>query len=105
MMTCRPNFLTSYPRIISHENLHVRVPEPAAFALHKLIISTRRLNKEKAGKDLEMAVGLLEFLYKKPSEVGRIKSILRAIPKKWLETILPVSEKHFPELNETAKDF
>ena len=43
------NFLTSYPRPILYEDIHIRVPEPAAFALHKLIISARRLNKEKAG--------------------------------------------------------
>lgn len=98
------NFLTSYPRVISHENLHIRVPEPAAFALHKLIISARRLNKEKAGKDLQMAIGLLDFLYTKHREVRRILSILRTIPKKWLQTILSVSRKHFPRLNETARD-
>ena len=51
-----------------------------------------------------MAVGLLDFLYSRPKEAARIKSILRMIPKKWLETILLVSEKHFPKLNETAKD-
>ncbi len=98
------NFLTDYPRIITYQHLRIRVPEPAVFALHKLIISGRRLNKEKAKKDLEMAVGLLDFLYTKPSEVGRIKSVLRTIPKKWRETILSVSEKHFPKLNETAKE-
>ena len=98
------NFLTSYPRVISHENLHVRVPEPAVFALHKLIISARRLNKEKAKKDLEMAAGLLEFLYTKPAEIKRIRSILRTIPKKWLQAILSVSRTHFPKLNETVRD-
>lgn len=98
------NFLTSFPRVVSHEDLHVRVPEPAVFALHKLIISARRLNKVKAAKDLDMAVGLLEFLYTKPVQIKRIKSVLRTIPKKWLQTILSVSGKHFPQLNETAKD-
>jgi len=62
------------------------------------------LNKAKQKTDLEMAVGLLDFLYSRPKEAARIKSILRMIPKKWLETILLVSEKHFPKLNETAKD-
>ncbi len=89
---------------MTYEGLCIQVPEPAVFALHKLIISVRRLNKEKAKKDLEMAIGLLDFLYAKPREVGRIKSILRTIPKKWLQTILSVSEKHFPKLNETTED-
>ncbi len=98
------NLLTEYPRVISDGSLRVRVPEPAVFALHKLIISARRLNKEKAKKDLESAVGLLDFLYSKPSEISRIKSILRTIPGKWLKTILTLSEKHYPRLNQTAHE-
>ena len=99
------NLLTEHPRIVIYQGLHIKVPEPAVFALHKLIISARRVNKEKARRDLEMAVGVLEFLYKKPGEIKRIKSILRAIPRKWLQTLLSVSDKHFPQLNETAGDF
>jgi len=97
------NFLTDYPKIISYRDMRIKVPEPAAFALHKFIISGRRLNKEKAKRDLEMAVGLLEFLYEKPREVARIKSILRDIPAKWRKSILLVSNKCFPNLNDTAK--
>jgi len=98
------NLLTEHPRIVIYQKLHIKVPEPAAFALHKLIIGTRRLNKDKAKKDLEMAVGLLEFLYTKPREITRIKSILRELPATWLQAALSVSEKQFPGLNETAKD-
>lgn len=98
------NLLMNYPRVISFKRLHIKVPEPAVFALHKLIISARRLNKEKAKKDVEMAIGLLEFLFTKPNELKQIKSILNTIPKKWLQTILSVSEKHFPRLNEIAKE-
>ena len=98
------NLLTAYPRLISYQKLSVCVPEPAVFALHKLIISARRLNQTKQKSDLDTAVGLLDFLYSRPNEVSRIKSILRTLPKKWIKTILEVSEKHFPRLNETAKD-
>lgn len=98
------NFLTTYPRLISYEKLSICVPEPAVFALHKLIISARRLNQTKQKSDLETAVGLLDFLYARPNEVGRIKSILKTLPKKWVKTILSVSEKHFPRLNETAAE-
>lgn len=93
------NLLTAYPRIISYHGLLIRVPEPAVFALHKLIISARRLNQSKQKSDLETAVGLLDFLYLRPNEVTRIKSILKTLPKKWVKTILSVSEKHFPRLN------
>ena len=98
------NLLFDYPRIISDGELHAKVPEPAIYALHKLIISHRRSNPAKKEKDLEAAVSLLAFLYLRPNEITRIKSILRTLPKKWVKTILSVSQKHFPRLNETAKD-
>jgi hypothetical protein len=98
------NLLTAYPRIVLYQGLSVCVPEPAVFALHKLIISTRRLNQSKQKSDLETGVDLLAFLYLRPNEIARIKSILRTLPKKWVKTILSVSQKHFPRLNKTAKD-
>lgn len=98
------NLLVGYPRLISYEGLQIRVPDPAVFALHKLIISARRLNKAKQKTDLEMGVGLLDFLYARPSEVARIRSILRTMPKKWLAAVLSISEKHSPRLNQLAKD-
>ena len=63
--------LLDYPLLVNYGGLQIRVPEPAAFALHKLIISQRRKNKEKQKTDLEMAKGLLGFLFERPNEVGR----------------------------------
>ena len=99
------NLLADYPRIMSDGELYVKVPEPAIYALHKLIISTRRRNIAKRDKDLDTAVNLLDFLYTRPNEVNRMNSILRTLPTKWVKTILSVSEKHFPRLNETASAF
>jgi hypothetical protein len=78
----------------------VCVPEPAAFALHKLIVSARRTNKEKRGKDLETAVGVLRFLLESPKEESRVRRVLEEIPVKWRKTILDVSAKHFSAFNE-----
>jgi len=85
---------------IIYHDLTVHVPEPAAFALHKLIVSSRRTKKDKREKDLAAAVGVLEFLFKDPKERERVKAILAEIPLKWRKTILAVSAKHFPILNE-----
>ncbi len=95
------SLLADHPRVITDGKLRVRVPEPAVYALHKLIVTTRRKNPAKGKKDLETAIGLLDFLYKRPSEIARIKSILKDLPKPWLKTILSVSAKHFPRLNQT----
>jgi hypothetical protein len=99
------DLLVDCPRLISFEGLQIRVPEPAVFALHKLIVSSRRMKKEKQKSDLETGVGLLEFLYSRPDEIKRIKSILLTIPKKWSKTILSVSAKYFPRLNQTTQEY
>ena len=93
------NFLAAYPKKIHYLDMKVSVPEPAAFALHKLIVSSRRTKKEKREKDLAAAVGVLEFLFKDPKEKERVKAILAKLPSKWRKTILVISAKHFPALN------
>lgn len=100
------NFLTAYPETIRYQDMSVCLPEPAAFALHKLIVGFRRTKKEKRAKDLETAVGILEFLFRRPDEKKRVMTILTGLPPKWRKIILSVSSKHFPALNdlwETAK--
>ena len=94
------NFLTAFPQKIQYQDMIICVPDPAAFALHKLIISARRTKKEKREKDLETAVGILKFLLKYPKEEARVRGVLAKIPAKWRKTILAVSAKHFPAFNE-----
>ena len=94
------NFLTAFPEEIRYQSMTVCVPEPAAFALHKLIISSRRTKKDKQEKDLAAAVGVLEFLFKDPKEKARVKAVLAKVPVNWRKTILSVSAKHFPVLND-----
>jgi len=65
-----------------------------------LIVSARRSKKEKREKDLETAVGILEFLLKYPKEEARLREVLAKIPAKWRKSILAVSSKHFAALNE-----
>lgn len=93
-------FLADYPKVISYRGLQIRAPEPAAFALHKLIVSTRRSKSEKGARDLEAAVGLLDHLFSKPSQLTRIQSILNSLPKPWVKTIMSVAQEHYPKLLE-----
>jgi len=93
------NFLAAHPVKVEYQGLTVTVPEPAVFALHKLIVYSKRKKPEKREKDLAAAVGILEFLFKDPKEQERIKSVLKKLPPKWRKIILSVSAKHFPALN------
>ena len=76
-------------RIISIDmkGFRVSVPDPAVFALHKLIIMSRRRTKEKREKDKKQAKSILSYLMKK----GREKDIREAIclmHPKWFKTVL-----------------
>jgi len=94
------NFLAAHPRKIEYRGLTVTVPEPAVFALHKLIVYSKRKKPEKREKDLAAAVGILEFLFKDPKEKERVLSVLKKLPPKWRKIIFSVSTKHFPALND-----
>lgn len=67
---------------ISLDDIAVTVPHPANFAIHKLIISTRRAKSEKRNKDRALAVEVLKALVS-VSEASSITELLHSLPKKW----------------------
>jgi len=71
---------------INVDGLELIVPHPAAFALHKLLISDRRQIKEKGERDRHQAVELLGQL-DKLGLIPELKSILSSMPKKRQLTI------------------
>lgn len=74
----------------------VRAPHPADFALHKLLIASRRKETAKAEKDRNQAVSLLRAL-QDAGEMALVKEIFRGMPKSWQSTI----RKELAALGET----
>ncbi|MEK6653053.1 MAG: GSU2403 family nucleotidyltransferase fold protein [Nitrospirota bacterium] len=74
---------------IEEEGLKINVPHPAAFALHKLIISARRTKEEKLLKDRKEALAVLTALVRKGDE-GEIKSMLDGMPSRWKKRVIDV---------------
>lgn len=64
-------------------DLEIRLPEPEAFALHKLIVSQRRQTKEKREKDIAAARGLFEYFEDKEEHITRLHKILSDFPRGW----------------------
>lgn len=56
----------------------MRIPNPLNFCLHKLIIAQRRFKADKAAKDLEQGVHMLNII--KPVD---FKQAVQQLPKKW----------------------
>lgn len=71
------------------EGLRVNVPHPAAFALHKLIISARRTKVEKLLKDRNESLAVLKALVRN-GDASEIKSIFDKMPAGWRKRVLAV---------------
>lgn len=75
----------------------VKVPQPARFALHKLIISQERdvSSADKKRKDIAQAIALLEALHEDmPSEVEKAKAALAAHGETWINKLQKACLKH-----------
>jgi hypothetical protein len=83
------NFLAEDTVKVKVADFHVFLPHPANFALHKLMISQRRQNEDKAAKDRIMALEILNALMRK-GEAGKIKTVFGSVPSKWQKKILGV---------------
>jgi hypothetical protein len=86
----------NYP--LTYEHLIINIPEPEAFALHKLIVCQRRINKEKAEKDLLTAQGMFQFIQTDPKRIERLHQILAEQSRGWQKTIKKALEKTGLEL-------
>ena len=79
--------------MLSHDTLRVKIedvsvvmPHPVNFALHKLIISKRRRDKEKSEKDSVAAIQILKSLIDNRQK-NLVRDVFDALPKKWKKAI------------------
>ena len=89
------DFLVQHPMKVKFENMIITVPQPAAFALHKIIISQRRKKKFKADKDFEQALMIIASLVRKKEE-KKLRSVFNSMSQKWQKMIL-ANLKEFEE--------
>lgn len=77
------DILFKNPVMVKEEGIKISIPNPAAFAVHKILISVRRKKPEKKHKDLEQALHVLEAI-----DLGEVKHIYHTLPKTWRRSIL-----------------
>ena len=68
-------------------NVKVRLPNPACFLLHKIIIFKRRTEKDKKSKEIEQIKRMLDFL-KNENKLHSLKIIYTALHPKWQKRII-----------------
>lgn len=76
--------------LVSFQSVSLRLPHPANFALHKLLISGRR-HGDKAERDREQAAEVMRALHR-AGEDARIQSVFAALPLKWKAQIMRAIE-------------
>lgn len=89
----------TYNYLQPFKDITIRLPEPEAFALHKLIVSGRRNNPVKKIKDIETARGMFEYFETKSEHIIRILQIYNEfIPawKKKVDAALKDADFHLP---------
>ena len=80
------NMLTENPLIVKIDEIKIKAPHPIAYAFHKLIISERRMKKEKQTKDYQTAVDLLRFLQSKGMQ-RNIRAYFNSLNLGWKKKI------------------
>lgn len=85
--------LLDNPITIRDNGIDVRVPNPANYCLHKLIIASRRRKTDKSLKDLQQAVCTSSIVDQK-----EIKALYDSLPSKWKKAIDRMLEKAGKEL-------
>lgn len=81
------NLLTENTIKVTVENVDIRLPHPANFALHKLIIFQRRFKEDKAIKDRNAAIKILKALIDKGEEAS-IKQVFNSMIPKWQKKVI-----------------
>jgi len=87
------DILLADPVSIIEDGINVRIPSPASFALHKLLISAKRKKTEKKAKDIEQALLVLDAV-----NMEDVVKIYRGFPGPWKKTIINTLKKSEKDL-------
>ena len=74
----------------SYNGVSINVPEPAAYVLHKFIVSDRRKESFKRKKDIATARQLGEYLLELNDQRKKMQDIYSNMPDKWKRDLLKI---------------
>jgi len=79
--------LQDYKFTMTHKGISIWLPEPEAYALHKVLVSHKRKDPAKEEKDLMTAKNIGELCLEYEKRRERLKTIYGHMPKKWQKTV------------------
>ena len=83
---------------MKHEDISLRIPEPEAYVLQKILASRKRANEDKRAKDLDTAFSIGELCMQDHKRRRRMKAIFNDLPKKWQKEILKTLRDSSPDM-------
>ena len=81
------NIPIAHSMTVQYKDITLNIPEPEAFALHKLIVSQRRDKHDKREKDTNTAREMFQFFKGKEQHIRRLHQIIDEMPKGWRKKI------------------
>ena len=76
---------------VPFQSINVRLPHPANFAIHKLLISGQR-HSDKAERDRDQAIAVV-WAWESAGESARLQTVFSGLPAKWKTPITRAIEK------------
>ena len=84
------DLIQSHVMEISFRRILLNVPEPAAYVLHKFIVSGRRNKTFKREKDIETARQIGEYLLEHENQRKKMREIYLGMPEKWKKDLMKI---------------
>ena len=84
------DLIQSHVMEISFRRILLNVPEPAAYVLHKFIVSGRRNKTFKREKDIETARQIGEYLLEHENQRKKMREIYLGMPAKWKKDLMKI---------------
>lgn len=86
--------------VVQYQGYDIRVPEPEAFVLLKLLVIPRRKDRSKLQKDAYTARSVGEYLLDNAEHKERLMGMFADLPKGWQQKIRSAAKGHFTRLLE-----
>lgn len=93
------SLLLDHPIQVEKDGLHVKLPHPIHFGIHKLLVSTRRAKEVKAAKDFLNGCEILSAVIES-GKGSEITTLWTSLPMGWRRTVLQSFPKGLQQLRE-----
>jgi len=89
------NLIQAHIIEVKYLNMIIKVPEPAAYVLHKFIVFELRNQEIKQERDLHSAKAITEFLMSNDEQNQKLFTVFYSLPLKWQNRILKNTKLHY----------